>query len=407
MEHHIRLRLDAADAAPALVLSKNGDAALLYAFCLAQGGLGEKGRAAEALGFDPDRLQKAFEVLRLYGIAESGDKPPRAENQYTTEQLITAKNSDPVFAGLCVFLETALGRGLKKSHYDCLYAMYDTLDMPSGLIMLLVNYCKTHGMLTPREMLKLAYQWADGGIRTYDQAVRHLEAANLRTGRAARVLRMFGIPDRAPSEAETKYVEQWDGWGMSDELIKLAYERTVLRTGKLSWSYLSKILESWHEKGCRTKKQVEQLDAAPRGAKPVFVQQNERSEKQEIVALITRRFEEKRRAREATLADRLNDLRRRSPEFAQCEAERRSTAAAGARAAISGDRAKVQQLQQQARELAAKQNAILSRLGLPEDWLTDKPDCPECKDAGYIGASMCSCFREACLEEQRRRQESK
>lgn len=407
MDHHIRLRLDVSDAAPALVLSKNGDAALLYAFCLAQGGLGESSRAGEALGFDGDRLEKAYEVLKLYGIAESGAKPPREDHQYTTEQLIAAKNSDPVFAGLCVFLETALGRGLKKSHYDCLYAMYDTLDMPSGLIMLLVNYCKSHGMLTPREMLKLAYQWADSGIRTYDQAVRHLEAANLRTGRAARVLRMFGIPDRAPSEAETKYVEQWDSWGMSDELIKLAYERTVLRTGKLSWSYLSKILENWHEKGCRTRKQVEQLDAAPKTGKPAFVPHSERTEKQEIVAIVTRRFEEKRRAREATLADRLGELRRRSPEFADCEAERRRTAAAGARAAISGDRAKVQQLQQQARELAGRQAAILAGLGLPEDWLTDKPDCPDCKDAGYIGASMCRCFREACLEEQRRRQENK
>ena len=407
MDHHIRLRLDVSDAAPALVLSKNGDAALLYAFCLAQGGLGETDRAMEALAFDAGRLEKAFEVLRLYGIAESGAKPPREDHQYTTEELIRAKNSDPVFAGLCVFLETALGRGLKKSHYDCLYAMYDTLDMSAELIMLLVNYCKSRGTLTPREMLKLAYQWADSGIRTYDRAVRHLEVANLRTGRAVKVLRMFGIPDRAPSDAETKYVEQWDGWGMSDELIKLAYERTVLRTGKLSWSYLSKILENWHEKGCRTKKQVEQLDAAPRDAKPSFVRQNERSEKQEIVAVVTRRFEEKRRAREATLADRLNDLRRRSPEYTACEAERRSTAAAGARAAISGDRAKVQQLQQQARTLAQKQAAILADLGLPEDWLSDKPDCPECRDTGYIGAAMCSCFREACLEEQRRRQENK
>ena len=152
---------------------------------------------------------------------------------------------------------------------------------------------------------------------------------------------------------------------------------------------------------------MEQLDSAPKNTKPTFVQQTERTEKQEIVALITRRFEEKRRERETTLSDRLNDLRRRSPEFADCEAQRRSTAAAGARAAISGDRGKVQQLQQQARELAQKQAGILAAMGLPEDWLTDKPDCPECKDGGYIGAAMCSCFREACLEEQRRRQEQK
>ena len=71
MDNHIRLRLDPGDAAAALVLSKNGDAALLYAFCLAQGGLGESSRAMEALAFDGDRLKKAFEVLKQakYGAA--------------------------------------------------------------------------------------------------------------------------------------------------------------------------------------------------------------------------------------------------------------------------------------------------------------------------------------------------
>ena len=54
MDHHIRLRLDVADAAPALVLSKNGDAALLYLALLL---------ATRCIGTDE------FEILRaIFGI---------------------------------------------------------------------------------------------------------------------------------------------------------------------------------------------------------------------------------------------------------------------------------------------------------------------------------------------------
>ena len=91
MDNHIRLRLDPGDAAAALVLSKNGDAALLYAFCLAQGGLGESSRAMEALAFDADRLKKAFEVLKLYGIAESTLEKMRAANRGPAYSQLTAK----------------------------------------------------------------------------------------------------------------------------------------------------------------------------------------------------------------------------------------------------------------------------------------------------------------------------
>lgn len=44
------------------------------------------------------------------------------------------------------------------------------------------------------------------------------------------------------------------------ELISLAYDRTVEYTGKLSWSYMDKLLQSWIANGYSTEAEVRAAD---------------------------------------------------------------------------------------------------------------------------------------------------
>ena len=54
---------------------------------------------------------------------------------------------------------------------------------------------------------------------------------------------------------------------MSDELVALAYEKTVDATGKASIPYANSILAAWHEKGIKKPDDVEKLPArAQKGA---------------------------------------------------------------------------------------------------------------------------------------------
>ena len=66
--------------------------------------------------------------------------------------------------------------------------------------------------------------------------------------------------------------------GYGADVIAVAY-RTVTNTGALKWNYMNKILLSWHEKGVRTARDIEEKDgrqrspgaksaAAPRGSRP-------------------------------------------------------------------------------------------------------------------------------------------
>ena len=48
--------------------------------------------------------------------------------------------------------------------------------------------------------------------------------------------------------------------GFGEEAIAIAAERTVTNTGALKWNYLSKILQSWHQKGLHSPKEIEEKD---------------------------------------------------------------------------------------------------------------------------------------------------
>jgi len=46
-------------------------------------------------------------------------------------------------------------------------------------------------------------------------------------------------------------------------VLKLAYEKTCLNTGGLSWAYMNKILTRWQEQGLFTLEQVNAGDKKP------------------------------------------------------------------------------------------------------------------------------------------------
>ena len=62
---------------------------------------------------------------------------------------------------------------------------------------------------------------------------------------------------------EKRYLKQWLEMGFEEEAIGLAYERSCLHTGGLSWPYVNRILTSWHEQGLHTLQQIQNGDRKP------------------------------------------------------------------------------------------------------------------------------------------------
>jgi len=268
-----------AQAARLLVESGDGDGALLYLALLECGGDGDKDAAR--LRWQEARLRPAWERLAGLGLAQPPSSapppPPRQEDrppEYTRGDVAAALEKEPDFQGLCRELEGMLGRVFTDSDLRCAYTIYDHLGLPPEVILLLAGWAvrrerraKNSPAACPRmpQIQRMAFQWKRLGLDTLERAEDYLRRQEAVDGREWAVLQAVGVAERRPAvEREREYIAAWVGMGLSDELIRMAYERTVYQKKAMNWPYMNKILLSWHQAGYKTPQQVEAGDKPPR-----------------------------------------------------------------------------------------------------------------------------------------------
>ncbi len=159
-----------------------------------------------------------------------------------------------------------MGRVLGGVDMKTLFGIYDYLGLPADVIMLLINFCGrqyaerygTQRRPSARAIEKEAYIWVNREIMTVEQAEEYIRAADERRGTIAEVKNAIGIRGRELTKTEQGYVSSWLDMGYGADVIAVAYDRTVTNTGALKWNYMNKILLSWHEKGVRTARDIDE-----------------------------------------------------------------------------------------------------------------------------------------------------
>ena len=252
-----------------LLLTANGDAALLFLYI--QSG-NDPDMAAAALQMSQSRCDCAAATLRQLGLWPEKRKPVLMGErpQYTEGDVITAMDTDGDFRKLYGEVQHQLGKTLTTEELKILLSFVRYLGLPMDVIAMLVCYCKERtrqkgGTRNPslRAIEKEAFAWAEQGIDTMEEAVAFIQNQNMRRSRIGNLLRILQIRGRNLTAGEEKYAQKWIDMGFTDEVIALAYEKTCLHTGGLSWAYMNKILTRWHENGLLTLEQVQTKDKKP------------------------------------------------------------------------------------------------------------------------------------------------
>lgn len=263
-----------AEAADKL-LALSGDAALLY-IALARS-KGDMAQAQGRLGWTSGRLDAAYGALRgadLVGPAPSAPQAPLADNappEYNTRDVVSALEGDETFAALQREVERRLGALLTPADLKQLYTIYDYLALPSEVILVLTIWCieemeQKYGVgRRPRmsQIKKAAYRWRDMGIDTLGAAEEFLRRQKNLRARERELLPKIGVRGRGPVDKEREYLSTWLDWGFPDEVIVMAYEKTLLKKQAMSWPYMNSILKSWHAKGLHTAQEVKAGDVSP------------------------------------------------------------------------------------------------------------------------------------------------
>ena len=268
----------AAGDADTLLALRDGEAALLYLYILRAGGELRLARAAEVLQRTEEQLLSAAETLRRAGLlSTAGDVLPGAEElpEYSAEDILRRSRTDSAFQALVAEAQRVLGHALSGADLKTLFGIYDRLGMPGDVVMLLINHCadvlrRRYGegrLPTMHAVSKEAFRWANREILTLEQAEAYIADAQRREAEEEKVRRALGICVHDTATTERKYMDSWLSMGYGSEALALAYDRTVVGTGRLAWAYMDKIVRSWYEKGLFTVEEIEKGDGRPQGRK--------------------------------------------------------------------------------------------------------------------------------------------
>lgn len=176
---------------------------------------------------------------------------------YTKAQIDRLREMDEVHE-LCEAVENTLGRPLKPSEVQLTLYLFEMLGMSSELIVYLYSYCIEKNKRSVSYVEKVALSWVEKGISTVAQAKAD-SSDYLSTTRC--VAAAFGL-HRSLSAVENEYVSRWfEFFGFTEELVREACSRTVLRTGKTDFKYADRILENWSKANIKTMEEVSRADA--------------------------------------------------------------------------------------------------------------------------------------------------
>ena len=264
-----------------LISAHDGDVALLYIYMARRGGH-DLDAAARDLCRTMSEISAAAEKLQRMGLMPDGAAPAKAAAkeeklpppdeipQYRSEDIVRRCKENGEFAVVVAEAQTALTHTLSSVEMKTLFGIYDYLALPPEVIMMLINYCvaRCREQSTPdhprrpsmRNIEKEAYNWVHQEILTLDQAEEYIRRQRERRDALGRAKAAVGIHGRELTPTETKYLSAWLDMGFDEDALAIGYDRTITNTGALKWSYMNKIMQSWHEKGLHSAEEIESGD---------------------------------------------------------------------------------------------------------------------------------------------------
>ena len=223
-------------------------------------GSGSKSDKKEAV------VETAPSVDNLVSEDIEDEKPAvPAKTKFTAAQIRKLAELDEI-QEMNYAAERLLNRTLSSYDREVLIYLYSDLQFTVDLIICLIEYCVEHKKTSYRYIETLGIDWHSHNIKTIKEAKQYTVQFD---NSFIAVLKAFGISGRTLGQAERDILDNWIvKYKFSDDMIKEACNRTVLKLGKPSFNYANSILMDWHEHNITT---VEQLPAYDEVSKAAFV----------------------------------------------------------------------------------------------------------------------------------------
>lgn len=221
-------------------------------------GDGKQPVAAEQTKSDSHLLKKEAAKTEVKADTETKDELILP----TYEQVVTRMNEDKAIKELMNHAQVMLGRGFGYDTQAKLLQMIDGYGLPIEVILRLLQYCVDIGKTSNAFIFGVAKSWYKSEIMTLEQADEYINTHSKAQSIYTDFKMLTGLAAPKATSKQEEYFVKWDSLKMSVDMMVLAYEITVEKTGKISFAYMDKIISSWHENGCKTPEDVEKANNA-------------------------------------------------------------------------------------------------------------------------------------------------
>ncbi|MBO5374103.1 MAG: DnaD domain protein, partial [Clostridia bacterium] len=215
---------------------------------------------SESIGVGAEKVQKSLDFWAKRGVIS-------IEGEISSTHITSASSSVPTYSGdqiakfveknedirsLFLACQAILGKDFGTHDFNNVIYLKDTFRFSNEYIMLLLAHCKDLDKASWAYIRKTAQNLYDEGIDTYIRLEAHFADRKNKNSLEYKIRELFGIGKRELSKTERDKIERWLELELDIELIRIAYDITIDKTGKLSLAYCAKIIENWLSCGIKT-----------------------------------------------------------------------------------------------------------------------------------------------------------
>lgn len=205
------------------------------------------------------KVDKDGETVRVT-LTQPEEKTAENKPAYKSKEIAAAVSADPKLQELFDFAQGQLGKPLSPKDCETLYSLIDWLGLPTEVIMIIFTLAASRRKQSMNYVERVAMEWHRSGIDSIEKAERHLKDLDEQEQLFYQFRKLTQVGSRRLTSLEQEYILRWvNEYQMSMDMIRAAYEQTVLNTGKLAFPYMEKILKNWHEANVHQPKEIDQI----------------------------------------------------------------------------------------------------------------------------------------------------
>lgn len=200
-----------------------------------------------------------FDIEFCFDV-QGGKTPLPFKPSYKASEISRRLKENPRMSQMYKMVSQILGKTLSSADTELLYSFHDYYGLPVEVIIVMIEYYASKGKTTMKYIEKEAGKWASAGVDSVAKAKQYIKKRDDFLSYAGRVRTLIGINERRLTCRELDFINKWQNeLCMPLDMVKAAYEKTVNQTGRASFAYMNKILESWAKENCKSPEGISKI----------------------------------------------------------------------------------------------------------------------------------------------------